>query len=51
MAWGNKPSQHEETLKVLKSIDARLANIEGCVRTGVKHKPDVKHIVTSHWND
>lgn len=46
---GSKPD--DEVVKLLRSIDKRLATLESCVRTGIKHKPDTSHIVTGHWND
>ena len=41
----------KELLDVLKSIDESLQALRSCVRTGVKHKPNIKHVVTSSWYD
>ena len=41
----------DEALNELRSINRRLEKLEGCVRPGVKHKPNTQSIVISHWND
>jgi hypothetical protein len=46
---GLKPD--EEILALLRSIDRRLAKLEGCVKPGAHHKSHTSHIVTGHWND
>jgi hypothetical protein len=48
---GTASKPDDEVVKLLRSIDKRLATLESCVRTGIKHKPDTSHIVTGHWND
>lgn len=53
--WYHRLVRHllgvDEALEELRSINRRLKNLEGCVRPGVRHKPNTPSIVTSHWND
>jgi len=59
VAWANQPTNNtgpgskmpDETVVLLRSIDARLKTLEGCVRPGIRHKERTSHIVTGHWND
>jgi hypothetical protein len=59
VAWANQPTNNtgpgskvpDETVLLLRSIDARLKTLESCVKPGVRHKPHTSHIVTGHWND
>jgi len=41
----------DEALKELQSMNAKLAKLEKCIRSGVRHKDQTSHIVTGHWND
>ena len=49
--FNKKPDKLEEILTVLKSIDESLKVLKGCVRSGIKHKSNVPHIVTGKWID
>ena len=48
---GTGSKQPDEVVILLRSIDARLKNLESCVRPGARHKPNTNHLVTGHWND
>ncbi len=40
-----------EILEVLRSIDARLKNLESCVGHNDRSCGARKYIITGHWND
>lgn len=58
-AWASRPTANpgtaskpdDEVVKLLRSIDKRLATLESCVRKGIAHKPNTNHIVTGRWSD
>lgn len=59
LAWANQPTEstgpcgkvQDEAVRLLRSIDLRLATLERCVKPGIKHRQNTPHIVTGHWND
>jgi len=48
---GTASKPEDETLKVLKSIDASLKTLAGAVRNTPGHGHGKSHLATGHWND